>query len=460
MSTKQTKMPKPDKRLPHVNVAAWAMAALASLAVVFVFALPGPTPRQYPERVPVRFWHMWTAEWKEVVERIVERFNESQDTYEVIALSIPGTAADSKFLLSVAGGDPPDVMAQWNPVIPKWAESRLLTPLNTLMSEAEWEAFQRTAYPAVKKIGMYKGDLYGVTTGLNIWACYARLDHLREEGLSGKEFPGTLEDLLEWGRKLHRFDAEGNLTRIGFLLTWFAQYAPGFRGGFYDWDTGEVLLNSPANLRALTFMVDERRKLGFENVIRFQSGLATGVGNIDWPFISGAYAITVDGQWRVEQIAQYAPDLEYATFPIPPPKGGLEHAGWTNGNFMIIPVGAKHVHGAWEFVKFWSGLEEPERAAEFYTWGGWLPLSPAIAEAPIYREYVRKHPQFQTFLDVLPSENIQPTPPVPYQVYLWDRLTQADESAMRGTLTPQGALERLGREVAREITAREEFGYE
>lgn len=444
----------------RARTGAIAVVLLAVLGVAVVFALPGPPPRKYPDRIPVRFWHMWTAEWKDVVERIVDRFNESQDVYEVIPLSVPGTAADSKFLLSVAGGDPPDVMAQWNPVIPKWAESGLLIPLDELMTPEQWDEFQRTAYPVVKKIGMYKDKLYGVTTGLNIWACYCRLDHLREAGLDPAAFPDTLEGLVAWADKLHRFNKDGELTRMGFLFTWFAQYAPAFGGGFYDWDTGEVTLKTPENLRALTFLVDQRKRLGFDKVIRFQSGLTTGVANIEWPFIGGAYSISVDGQWRVQQIAQYAPDLEYMTVAVPPPAGGKPHAGWSNGNFMIIPKGAKHVAGAWEFIKFWSGLENPERAAEFYTWGGWLPLSPAIADAPTYRQYVRDHPQFQTFLDMMPSANIQATPPVPYQVYLWDRITQADDTAMRGSLTPQQALDRLEQEIAREIAQRREFGYE
>ena len=77
----------------------------------------------------------------------------------------------------------------------------------------------------------------------------------------------------------------------------------------------------------------------------------------------------------------------------------------------------------------------------------------------MYREYVRKHPQFQTFLDVLPSENVHPTPPVPYQVYLWDRITRADDSAMRGTISPERALERLEQEIGQEIAMRKQFGY-
>jgi len=438
----------------------WVTAALVLVGLILVFALPQETSRKYPGRIPVRFWHMWTAEWKTVVENIVDRFNESQALYEVIPLSVPGAAADSKFLLSVTGGDPPDVMAQWNQVIPKWAESGLIIPLNALMSDSEWAEFKRTTYPVALKIGVYKGNLYGVSTGLDIYACYCRPTDLREAGLDPTRLPATLEELTQWGERLCRFAPDGSLNRIGFLPSMFAMYAPGFNGGLYDWNRGIVTLNTPENVRALTFLVDQRKKLGFENVIRFESGLTPGVANAQWPFISGAYSITVDGQWRVEQIAKYAPELEYATFPIPPPKGGRKQFGWASGNFMIIPKGAKQVQGAWEFIKFWSGIENPERAAEFYTWGGWVPFCPAIAEAPTFREYLAKNPQFKTFLDILASENIQPVPPVPYQVYLWDRITRADDSAQRGTLAPQAALERLEKEITQEIAMRRRFGYE
>ena len=439
-----------------------AMLLVGGACLVLSFFVGKPTGRRHPERTAVRFWHMWTAEWKDVVEKIVDRFNDSQDTYEVIPLSVPGHAANSKFLLAVAGDDPPDCMAQWNPVIPKWADSNLLTPLNELMTPGEWADFRTNTYPIARKIGIYKGNLYGVTTGLNIWACYYRLDHLEELNdprFTPENFPTSLEELVEWGRKLHRFDEEGNLTRLGFLPQWWRAYTPGFGGSFCDWegDPSKLTLDRPENLAALEFLVARRTELGFENVKRFESGLREGF-SVEWPFISGHYSITTDGQWKVVQLARYAPELRYGTAPIPPPVGGKAGFGWSNGNFMIIPKNAKCSKGAWEFIKFWSGLAEPERAAEFYTWGGWLPLSPAIAEAPIYREYVRKHPQFQTFLDQMPSENIHPTPPVPFQDYLADRIRQADDSAMRSTLTPKKALDRLMREVEVERTRRREYG--
>jgi len=441
------------------TLSAWGTVTLLVISIVAMFVLPG-SPRQYPDRIPVRFWHMWTAEWKDVVERVVQRFNESQDQYEIIPLSVPPTAADSKFLLAVAGGDPPDVMAQWNQVIPKWADSGLIVPINELMAPQEWEDFKHSAYPAAQKIGMYEDNLYGVAIGLDLYACYCRLDDVRAAGLDPGSFPNTLEGLIQWGDKLNQFAPNGKLNRIGFLPFDLMIYAPLFGQGFYDWTRKTVLLNTEDNLRALRFLVQERQKLGFSNVIRYEAGLSNSGAGLQWPFISGGYSIVVDGQWRVEQLAKYAPDLEYATFPVPAPKGGNQLAGWANGNFMVIPKGAKQNEGAWEFIKFWSGIANPERAAEFYTWGGWLPLSPAIAEAPLYQEFVNKNPQFQTFLDLLPSENIVPTPPVPYQTYLSDRIRAAEDRALRGSLTPERAFARLEDEIARELKTRREFGYE
>jgi len=435
---------------------------LALAGGLLVLAIPAMPTRAYPRRAPVRFWHMWTGQWKDVIEQIVTRFNESQDRYEVIAVAMPfmsgESGSDVKFLTAIAGGDPPDCIAQWNPVIPTWANNGLLIPLDELMTPEERDRFAREAYPIIKKIGMYRGRLYGVTTGLNVFACYYRPDQLREAGLDPDHFPQRLEELVAWGEKLDRYDSHGDLTRLGFLPAGCTMYAPLFGGGFYDEQTQKVTLDTPANLRALKFLADARQRIGFDKLVRFGSGLNQGF-DIEWPFVTGSLAITVDGQWRVEQIRRYAPDLDYRVAPIPPPAGGKKLAGWASGNFMIVPRGARQAKGAWEFIKFWSGLDQPERAAEFYTWGGWLPLSPAIAASPTYQAYLQKYPQFRTFLELLPSENIQTSPPVPYQTYLSDALSRTEDLVVRGTLTPEAALHRLELDVHKEQQRRKSLGY-
>jgi len=437
-----------------------AVGTAAVLGMGKLMTQPDPKMRHYPDRIPVRYWHMLGGQWQAPMERVVQLFNESQTKYEVVPLLLPYEGADSKFMLSVIGDDPPDVMLQWTQAISTWANAGIIQPLDPLMTPAEKAHFLKTVYPVIRKSGWHNGRLYGLVDGFDFWACYYRPDHFREAGLDPDHFPETLEELTEVGKKLHRFDNAGNIRRIGFLPTGFPQFAPLFRGKFYDYKTGKLTLNTPENLRALTYLVEERKRLGFEKVIRFNSSLASDSG-VEWPFITGAFSIVVDGEWRVQQMAQYAPNMEYRTAPIPPPAtGGQRLAGYCGPNYLTIPKGARQVEGAWEFMKFFSGLVLPERAAEFYIWMSWLPLQAASTNAPVYQAFLNRLPQYRTFLQMAASEYIEVVPPVPDQLYLMDRIKRAEDLATRGALTPQQALEQLEADMAKEHQRRKELGYD
>lgn len=429
-----------------------ALVILMVILLGSVLVNPGSRfERKYPERQEVIFWHMWTSTWKEVVDRIVERFNESQDEYEVIALSVPGSGADTKFLLSVVGGDPPDVMAQWNSVIPVWATRGVITPLDSFMTEEELAEFKESVFPVIWKIGAYEGHFYGLCVGLNVRAMYYRPSHFIEAGLDPARPPQTIEELDAMAVKLDRFDTQGNILRIGHnpgqgthaMLGWVAS----FGGGFYDYENQSVSINTPRNLKALQWIRSYSERLGPEKVIRFTSSLQSEFSG-DWSFINGAYSIVIDGQWRVEQLAKYAPELDYETAFIPmASEGGRPKAGFSNGNFMLIPKGAKCPEGAWKFMRFWSGLDHPEVAAEFYTWGGWLPIKQEIVDTPIFQQYLEQYPKFKTFVDTLSSPNLMIPPPVTYQNYLMDRLVQMEQRVVRMSVNPEQGLLELEREI-------------
>jgi multiple sugar transport system substrate-binding protein len=439
----------------------WLAIAAALLIIVAVpWMIPGPGVRQYPHRKVVRFWHVWTGDWEKVVDNICDQFNASQTEYEVIPLSVPGDDADSKFLIAVAGDDPPDCMAQWQDVIPNWAESKLVVPLDTLMAPDEWARQQKSIFPAALRIGMFKGHLYGLTVGMNVYGLYYRPDYLREAGLDPDKFPTTLEGLSDWAAKLDKVDSDGNLTRVGWIPWGMRNFAPIFGGGLFDWNTNSLTLDTPDNMRALDWLVAQHGRLGFDRVVRFEASQhnASG-GEGDWPFMTGAMAIDLDGQWRVQEVKRLAPDFDYRTAPIPPPAGGQRNSGFCNGNFMVIPSSAHDVAGAWAFIKFWSGLTDPDRAAKFYTAGGWLPMNRQVRDAPVYRDYIRQNPQFKTFVDLLDSPNLYPIPPVPYQVYLSDRVDRMEESACSGNATPMKAMAQLVLEMKRELRLRKEYGY-
>ncbi|MCW3058994.1 MAG: family 1 extracellular solute-binding protein [Capsulimonas sp.] len=437
-------------------------AAIAAVTTVGItrqrLIAAGETPQAH-KRIPVYYWHMWGGEWLPSMTKVVTDFNASQDKYEVIALQVPPAESEAKFLMSVAGGSPPDVMVQWTNAISTWSQGDVLQPLDTHMTPEEKRFFLNDTYPVVHENGWYKGHLYGMIINMDVNACYYRADQFREAGLDPDHFPKTLEELTAISRKLDRKDANGRFTRIGFLPASLQMYAPSFGGGFYDPAKDDVLLNTPENLRALNYIVDTNKQLGLDKVRRFNAGLKSQSG-IDWPFIDGELSVTLDGQWRVKQIKMFKPDLDYRVAPLPPPAGGKPGASFSNVSFLTIPAGAKHSEGAWEFIKFWSGLDNPGAAAKYATGFSWLPSSPQMAKSPDYQAYLRENPKFQTFVDLAASPNIITTPPVPYQLYLMDRIGSVDDLAERGSLTPVQALTKLETDTARERARRTGLGYD
>ncbi len=437
--------------------------AIVALVIIVGFACFGghSTPRRYPQRKLVRFWHRWQGDWEKQVQKIVDAFNESQSDYEVVAVSVPGSGADAKFILGVIGGDPPDLMSMGSGAVPNMAANGFLTPLETLMTEEERKHFFKESYPAIRDVGMYKGRCYGVTIGADLMALYVNCAQLREAGFDPDHFPKTFEELEDMGLKLNRKDADGNLKRLGFLVSDVGYLSHYFGGGFYVHDDGSVELNTPQNLRALQELVDYRKKMGFENVVRFQAGLNDIEGAASWAFMHGDLSVTYDGQWRVEELRKFKPELEYRVYPIPPPKvGGTPLGGQVGGNYMIVPISCKQKLGAWEFLKFWTGLDNPDRAAKFYNMGGWLPYSPAVAKSPTFQRWLKTNPEFQAFLDILASPNCKAPAPIANLAFLNDLITRAESQSLLGSLTPRQALEELESKFLDERRKRRSLGYE
>lgn len=444
---------EPEREPRWPGLVPWAARLVIALAVVVGvawFAMPAPVARQFPERIPVRFWHQWTGERQPLIEAIVAEFNRSQTTYELLSLSVPGTVSDQKLMLAIAGGDPPDVMTQWSPTVGTWAADGLLQPLDDRLSAEDLRRLRDDAFPICLKAAYCHGHLYGIPIGLNTFACYYRPDLVRAAGLDPDRFPETLEDLVEWGRRLDRIDAQGRIERIGFLPARLSVIAPLYGGGFSPRPDGGLTILSEGNERALEFISAAYRHYGYDRLVQFRSTLNTGSLAVEWPFVSGLYPITLDGQWRVEQLATYAPEVVYRCAPLPPPRAGGVKAGFGTVNLAFIPVGAKQPAGAIAFMRFWSGLEDPLRVGAFNASGGWLPPLRTTIPSPEFQEFVRRYPQFQTFIDLIARPDLEPVPPVAYQVFFNSRVWQAEDRVVRGDQTPAEALRQLEEEVERE----------
>jgi len=437
------------------------VAVLAIVATVLLALRESASSRvEIPVgRSEVVFWHFWGGKDRPVVEEICRRFNHSQQEFFVRPIAMPGNNLDLKFFLSVAGGDPPDLLNQDDPIVADWAHRGALIPLDELAPRAEIESLQQWLFPAAREIGSSGGRMFALCNGLDIRALYYNADILKQHALSP---PQTIAELDHAARVIAP-PGDRSLTRYGYLPDPRRLWSWGivFGGEFYDTPTGRVTADSPPVVAALDWMASYSRDYGADRVARFRKG-DQALPGAAFPLLEGRYAMLMDGQWRVSEIAAVQEAArqrgeavpQYGVVPLPAPPDGRENAGWVNGNFFVVPRGAKNPRGAWAFMKFWSGFDGHEdEAARACTAGGWIPASQKVVEQPRFQQYLERYPMFRTFVELAASPNQRPTPAVPGAQFFQDEVIRAAEDAIYRSVPAEQALTAATRRITTRLEA-------
>lgn len=432
-----------------IAVAALLMAWLATTHS----ALPADS------RQEVVFWHFWGGRDRPIVDDIVQRFNESQQQYRVRAIAMPGSNLDLKFFLSVAGGDPPDLMNHDDPVVADWAFRGALTPLDELATADELAQLNRWLFPAARKLGTFGDRLFALCNGLDIRALYCNITLLAEHGL---DVPRTTADLDHIADTIAPpADAVGR-KRMGYLPDPRRLWAWGvvFGGSFANIEANDpaeqITADSPKIVAALNWMAGYSRRYGPSEVAAFRSGEQALTGAAFPLLTERRYAIVMDGQWRVRDIreAQAAdgPHDQFDVVPLPIPPGGKTNAGWVNGNFFIVPRQARCKAGAWEFMKFWCGFGGHEAdAAAACAAGGWIPASQQVVDQPGYQEALQRWPLLREFVGLAASPNQMPVPALPVASLYYQAVVRAAQEVLYRGADPRQSLSQAANEVRQRL---------
>ena len=420
----------------------------------------------------VVFWHFWGGQDRAVVDHIVEKFHQSQDRYRVRAIAMPGNNLQAKLFLSVAGGDPPDLVNQDDPVLADWAQRGVIEPFSNFAREHDIEAVEEQLFPAALKMSTVDGKLWGLCNGLDIRALYYNQTALDKAGLTFPHSTAELDSIAEHFAPPLDVAAGGRLPRtVGFLpdtrRLW--AWAPVFGGGFYDDQSRRPTIDSDQNRAALKWMSDYRHRYGSDNLAAFRQGDQSLPGKT-FPLLPigpdedvGRYVVMMDGQWRVRDIAAFekkrraagGKSLQFGVCPLPPPDHGegRSNAGWVNGNFFVVPAGAKCGEGAWAFAKFWIGIHDPNEAAQWYADGGWIPVTRDVVESPVFKKQLTVTPLLVPFVELAQSPHQFPTPVVPGAAFFKRTI---DALAYDAMMTPMnlGEIDARVKQVQLEIDQR------
>lgn len=453
------------------------MRFLAAVALVLTLCFVGgcdsapSRPDALGPAEEVVFWHFWGGRDLPVVEDAIARFNASQSRYRVRGVAMPGANLELKLFLAIAGGQPPDVMNYDEPVVAEWAHRGALTPIDQLAGPDEIARLREWLYPAALRIGSYNDRLYALVNGLDVRALYYNKTALREAGLDliADRGPQTLAELDRLAEAITPAGSSG-FDRVGYLPDPRRLWAWGvvFGGRFADTEAGsaaqQITCDSPEVVAALEWMAGYSRRHGADRVAAFRSGDQALTGAAFPLLADRRYAVIMDGQWRVRDLAEAADAAkatgetmdEYGVCPLPPPSGGRERAGWVNGNYFVVPHGANCTDGAWEFMKFWAGLGHEDEAAATAAAGGWIPASPAVVERPEFQRFLDERPLFRQFVDLAASKNQQPTPPLPVSAAYYREVTAAAQDVLYRGAEPDRRLEQAAERTRARLSSASE----
>jgi multiple sugar transport system substrate-binding protein len=406
--------------------------------------------RTPPGRVEVDVWSGWTGAEGASFQSLVDEFNRTHPT--IFVHNLGGVTDSTKIVRAITAGAPPDIFTIWNaadvgPMAHYGAISDLSAPFRA--SGLTPAAFVHGAFKLC-----HDGDrLIGLPLLMDTNALLWNKSAFKEAGLDPNRPPRTLQELMDYARKLTRRDAKGNITQLGMqlpsstLLCWL------FGGDFLDANTGAATADLPENVAAFRYYRDLVKAMGgHESVQAFGSGFGQGQGPNN-PFFVGKVAMMISGEWIPSWVEKYAPSLAYGVAAVPYDAAHPQRKGATliAVNLLSIPSEAKHPAQAWQFLQW---LQRPEVQVRFAQALNNVPNIRAALDDPALTTGSVRRQNFGTFCRIAQNPNARGFPVTSVSQFYQDELGRATEFVLYGTKDPGRALADVQAKVSAEMESK------
>jgi multiple sugar transport system substrate-binding protein len=410
-------------------IAAIASAALASSSLSALTEL--------------EFWNAWGGEEGKKLDQMIERYNASQADVKVRSVYAP-IGMGEKTMATLSGTSVPDLMTVWDwMVVPLGYRGQVLD-LGPYLAKAG--IGEKDYVKGVWGYGAYKGKKYGVPTTLNMTLFSWSKKAFAEAGLDPEKPPRSLAELDAYTDKLTKYDAKGNLKRIGFDPTNSHIYMYIFGGELVDPKSGAITANDPNNVKAYEWLVSYYKKFDIQKKRVFMAGWGELYSALN-PFYRGEIAMKEFDQWEILALKLNSKKpFEYGVAGFPSPPGGRTNVAFVSGSAWVIPTASKHKDEAFAFLKW---LTAPAQAAEFAAGLYNIPPVKAALESPAFKAIV--DPRLALYLEVLDKGFVYTFPQLPIgQAYL-AYLTEALQDVQQGKKGAKEALDWVQAKVTEEL---------
>ena len=417
------------------------LALFGTIVVVLaaLYSATGTPPVPPEGKVIINVWHPWPGVDGEEFRRLVDEFNRSNPSIHVRLLYVSNNlSSNQKLFLSISAGMPPDCTFVDGPQVCEWAARGAIEPIDDLM--AKYGVRNEDFWEPCWRQNQFLGKTYALTYCADPnFAFFWNKEAFKSAGMLEGGPPKTLEDLDRMARALNAFNANGRVTRVGFIPWNVFGYANSiftwgwaFGGEFYD-DKNERITcgEDPRILEAVRWMKSYADEYGFERINSFAEGFGDQSDN---PFIRGKIAMAAGHVSNIKFFKKYAPNLDYGAVSFPyPAHMGSDHSAWMGGWCLSIPRGSRYPEEAFVFMNWLCTSAEAGRSmiTTTGTFPGYM-ASPAF-------DLVKGNEKLEVFYEVLKNTRHQ-RPVMPAQAYFMGALDRAVSDVLNGLKTPEEAL--------------------
>lgn len=400
--------------------------------------------RAHPARAQnakeVTFWTTHTEPDLSALQMIVDTFNKENTDVQAKLVQVVGDETDTtKLMTAVRGGTGPDVYMLDRFIVAQRAAEGVLQELTNF---AGGEDLSEVYVPFAWAEANFQGKPYALPFDTDARALFYNKGMLQEAGVDPAELdptkPITFDRFTEIATQINQIDQDGNFSRMGFAgythQAWHYTYGFAFGGKFFDEASCQVTPDDPGIVAGHQWLYDYTKSLNPQKVNAFAGPYAATetVPEEQDPFITKRLAMAITGDWMLNTLAKFAPDIDYGVTLIPVGKAGDQSATWAGGWSMVMPQGAKNPEGAWKFMQYIAG-EQGQRT--YVTETKHLPTTNSLLQdASLFED---EHHRFF-------AEQLLPTaknrPPLPVGAKYWDELTTAWQKIYLNQEEPAVAL--------------------
>ncbi len=327
-------------------------------------------------------WLPETPRGAEILRDVLALFEQKYPSITVECLPTPYNLARKNLMKLISSGNAPDVAHIQSHWTSYFASVGALEHLEPLLDKSN---LNNRFYEKDLIGGMYRNKLYSIAWGLCSVALIAHKRLLKNAGIEQIPSPLTLDAFLAICQQIDRMHEGAEAYSYGlnsssdqesdFLTLYFFLLA--FNGTLVN-EQGEVVLNSPENIEAFTWL---------RNFVHSARVFKADISDIRKRFARGDVAFMADGPWIKYQLEEYTgqpfdENFEVVLNPVLSPQA--KSRSWMYNHALVICAQSEHKTQAAKFIDAMTNDYDISNA--YYSQVGHLPSNRQYFAEPMYNQ--------------------------------------------------------------------------